>query len=106
MLTQELRKRFFEKTEHTGRHIIVSFRTGKQYFIEPMGDPHSKWGDVNPATGKMEGSYGSKYRGSIDEKDSLITEENGFKNIVVHPPGVSPYRYIDEIDAQYPDKEQ
>ena len=104
-MTPEFRKRFLENTSDTGRHIIYSYRTGKTYAVEPMGNPHTKWGDLNPATGKVEGSYGSKHRGSIDEKDSMITEENGFKNIVVHKPGQSPYAYIDEVDAQYPDKE-
>jgi len=104
MLSPEFRKKFFEKTEDTGRHMIVSFRTGKTYAVEPMGDPHIKWGDLNPATGKVEGKYGAKHRGSIDEKDSLITEDNGFKNIKIFKPGQSPYAYIDELDAQYPDK--
>lgn len=104
MLTPEFRKRFFEKTEDTGRHMIYSYRTGKTYAIEPMGDPHIKWGDLNPATGKVEGKYGKKHRGSIDEKDSLITEDNGFKNIKIFKPGQSPYAHIDALDAQYPDK--
>lgn len=105
MMSPEFKKKFFEKTEHTGRHVVISFRTGKTYAIEPMGDPHTKWGDLNPATGKVEGKYGSKYRGSIDEKDSLITKENGFRNITTLPAGVSPAAYIEELDAQYPDKE-
>lgn len=45
-----------------------------------------------------------KYKGSIDAKDSLITEENGFKNIRELGVGVSPLHAIDVIDAQYPDK--
>jgi hypothetical protein len=105
-MTPELRKKFFEDTDNTGRHMIVSLRTGKRYFIEPIGDPHIKWGSIDPATGNLMNKKGAgKYKGSIDEKDSLITEENGFKNIKVHKPGVSPYAYIDELDAQYPDKE-
>lgn len=45
-----------------------------------------------------------KYRGSIDAKDSLITEKNGFTNIKMLEPGVSPLHAIDVIDAKYPDK--
>jgi hypothetical protein len=105
MMSPEFKKKFFEKTEDTGRHVVISFRTGKTYAIEPMGKPHTNWGDLNPATGKVEGSYGEKYRGSIDEKDSLVTEENGFKNITILKPGMSPAAYIEEQDAQYPDKE-
>jgi len=105
MLTQELRKKFFEDTDHTGRHMIVSFRTGKQYYVEPIDSGNRQnWGDLNPATGKVEGQYGKKYRGCIDAKDSLISEENGFKNIKTFGPGQSPYAYIEELDAQYPDK--
>ena len=56
------------------------------------------WGDVNPATGKVEGSYGSEI--GIDEKDSQITEENGYKNIVILPAGVSPMAYIEMRQKQ------
>ena len=106
MMTPEFRKQFLENTDETGRHIIYSYRTGKTYAVEPMGNPHIKWGSIDPATGNLTNKKGAgKHRGSIDEKDSMITEENGFKNIVVHKPGQSPYAYIDEVDAQYPDKE-
>jgi hypothetical protein len=44
-----------------------------------------------------------KYKGSIDAKESLITEENGFENITELPIGVSPYAEIEIRDAQYPD---
>ena len=106
-MTTEFKKKFFEKTEDTGRHVVVSFRTGKVYAVECIDDgKRTKWGDVNPATGKVEGNYGSKHPGAIKAKDSLITEENGFKNIKTFKPGQSPYAYIEELDAQYPDKEK
>jgi len=105
VLTPEWRKKFFENTEDTGRCMVVSMRTGKQYAVEPMGNPHIKWGSVDPATGKLMNKKGTgKYEGSIKEEDSLITEENGFKNITMLQPGESPIAYIDRIDAQYPDK--
>jgi hypothetical protein len=44
-----------------------------------------------------------KYRGSVDEKDSMITLENGFKKVHELEPGMSPHAYIDHLDAQYPD---
>lgn len=86
----------------TGRFFVKSERTGKVYVVEPIGDPHIKWGDVNPATGKVEGQYGEKNPGFISEKDSIITEA---KNIKTLGEGVSPMSAIEEIDAQYPDKE-
>lgn len=103
-MREEVRKAFFKDTDHTGRHMIVSFRTGKRYVIEPIAGNKVKWGDLNPATGKVEGSYGEKYPGAIAEKDSLITEENGFKNIQMFEPGQSPYAAIEALDATYPDK--
>jgi len=53
------------------------------------------WGDINPATGKIEGDYGSKNRGSIHERDSKITEEKGYTNIVTLPKGMSLMAYIE-----------
>ena len=60
-----------------------------------MGKGKKVWGDVNPATGKIEGNYGSKSTGAIHEKDSQITEENGYTNIITLPVGCSPEAYID-----------
>ena len=59
---------------------------------------------LTQATKQVEGSYGTKYRGSIDEKESLITQENGFTNIIVLEPGTSPHAVIEQIDAKYPTK--
>ncbi len=103
--TVEFRKKFFEKRDDSGRFTVVSYRTGKTYFVEPIGsDRAADWGDVNVVTKQTEGSYGKKYRGSIDEKDSLITEKNGFKNICYSGVGGSPFSKIDEIDAKYPNR--
>jgi len=104
MLTVEFKKKFFEETDHTGRHMVISFRTGKRYYIEAIEGNKVKWGDLNPATGKLEGSYGEKYRGAIDKDESLITEENGFDKVHELPPGTSPAVYIEGLDAQYPDR--
>lgn len=85
-------------SEENGRYYITDFKTGRKFCIEPIGNGHAAdWGDINPATKKVEGNYGEKYRGSIDEKDSIITEENGFKNIVTLKPGESPDSYIQKL---------
>ena len=105
MLTPEFKQKFFEDTDNTGRHMCVSFRTGKRYYIEPIEGKKVKWGDLNPATGKVEGSYGEKYRGAVHKSESLITEENGFDKVHELPPGTSPMNYIETLDAEYPDKE-
>ena len=92
-------KEFLVNREESGREIVIFPETGKQYFVEYIGNNHTKWGDLNPATGKVEGSYGNKSRGSIDAKDSLITEENGFSNIKEGEG--SPYYKIQEMHNKY-----
>jgi hypothetical protein len=74
---------FLTNTDQTGRFIVKSMKTGKVYFVEPIDDrpDHKIWGDMDPATKSVSGSYGSKYRGSVSTDDSLITEQNGFINI-------------------------
>lgn len=92
-----------EKFHGCGRHIVYSVRTGKRYFVEPIENEHTPvWGDVNPATGKIEGSYGQKNKGGCKEKDSVITKENGFDKIHYTGVGSSPYSLIEELDAKYP----
>lgn len=81
---KNIRKQFLIETEHTGRFIIKSFVTGKVYYVEPIerGRPRS-FGDIDPATKKVTGSYGMKYRGAVKESESLITKENGFDEITL-----------------------
>jgi len=107
MIDPKIVTKFLTHTDETGRFIYHSPRTGKKYFVEPMGDPHRQWGSVDPSDsgpkGKLMHKKGDgKFRGSIDEKDSLITEENGFTNIKILEPGMSPLAYLDMIDADYP----
>lgn len=59
------------------------------------------WEDINPATKKVEGDYGEKYKGSVSEKESMITPENGFVLIETLEPGVSPLSVIEERDKRY-----
>lgn len=67
-----------------GRHYVYSQRTGKTYWVEPLipnTTYNGDWGDYDPASKKVQGDYGRKHIGGILEKDSIITKENGFKNI-------------------------
>ncbi len=84
----DLEKRFLKNTDDTGRFIYQSLVTGRKYYVEPIGG-HSDWGDINPATKKVGGDYGEKYKGSVSEKESMITPENGFVLIETLEPGVS-----------------
>ena len=82
MLKAGFEKQFLINRDDTGRFIVISQRTGRTYFVEPMETEHTpQWGDVNPATGKVEGHYGEKYRGGIKEKDSMLIPENGFMQV-------------------------
>jgi hypothetical protein len=93
---------FLVNSEDTGRFVVKSLRTGRTYYVEPIdGGERIDWGDLNPATKKIEGDYGSKHKGSVKESESLITEENGFSNIKTLPPGYSPLEYIEELDKKY-----
>ena len=81
-------------------------RTGKRYYVEPIGNGRmADWGSYNPSTGNIENKKGAgKYTDSVREEESVITEENGFKNIEIVNGG-SPYGCIGDMDDKYPDKE-
>ena len=83
----------------TGRYYIK--RGGRTFCVEPIDNNQGKgrenFGNINPVTKKVEGNYGDKHIGSIHEDDSIITEENGFKNIVTLGVGESPNAYIDYL---------
>ena len=82
----------------SGRYYIIDIKTGRKFCVEPLLDgEHTNWGDLNPATKKVEGNYGEKYIGAIDRKDTIITEENGFKNIIELKPGESPNDFINSL---------
>jgi len=106
--TAEFRQKFLVDRDETGRFYVTSYRTGKIYFVEPIGpDRSADWGSYNPSTGNVENKKGfDKFRGSIDEKDSLITKENGFDKIHYSGIGGSPMSVIDELDAKYPTKNE
>jgi|SRR5271157_3816103 len=103
-MDSQLREAFLTNTDETGRFFVTSERTGKTYAVEPIGFVKTGWGDLDSSYQKVSGDYGKKYTGAITEKESLITEENGFINIETYPPGTSPLAVIEAIDAKYPDK--
>jgi hypothetical protein len=96
----DILKRFLTNTDETGRFLLKSRITGIIYFVEPIYNGKTpKWGDVDPATKQITGNYGSKYTGAITKKESLITEENGFKNIGYFKG--SPFGAIDARDKAH-----
>jgi hypothetical protein len=83
----------------TGRYWVRT-KEGRVFCVEAIDKHVGKkklWGDMDPASKKMTGDYGSKHPGAIHPDDSIITEENGFKNIVTLPPGTSPNGYIEML---------
>jgi hypothetical protein len=81
-MEKTLKQRFFENRDETGRFMVYSFKTGIRYFVEPLlGGEKRKFGDLNPATGKVEGNYGDKYIGAIHSSESLITEKMVLKTL-------------------------
>jgi hypothetical protein len=86
-------------SSNTGRYMIIT-KSGRKFLVEPIGYRKTAFGDINPATKKVEGDYGQKYRGSIDSSESVITKENGFKNIITLNPGESPQSYIDMLEKE------
>lgn len=101
-VSADIRKNFLINSSETGRHIVRSLETGKEYYVECLGDPHLEWGSLDQATGKMTVKKGwKKYRGSIDADESLITKENGFDKVHDLPVGINPLYYINELDKKY-----
>lgn len=104
-IMQTFKQKFLENRDETGRYIYFSMRTHKQYFVEPFGNGRTDWGSVDPASGEIVNKKGAgKYTGSITEKESMITEENGFSKENIHSleAGVSVESYIEKLDSQYP----
>ncbi len=95
-------KRTYNTSAETGRFYVHSAKTGRVYCVEPIEprqiDSQTQWGDVNPATKKVEGNYGTKYTGAIRPEDSIITKENGYDDIHFLDKGVSPLSYIEQLD--------
>lgn len=81
--------------------FYVKTTSGRVFCVEPIDDnpTRKRWGDIDPASKKLTGEYGmnDERRGSIKNEDSIITEENGFKNIITLPPGENPLDYIEKM---------
>ena len=82
----------------TGRYYVKDRKIGRVFCVEPINESEqsSQWGQPT-VNKKFTGKYGEKEKGSIKEKDSIITKENKFKNIVNLKQRVSPESYIEKI---------
>lgn len=98
----EIKQKFLINSEDTGRFLVKSLKSGKTYFVEAIGDPHLEWGSLDPATKDLNNKKGwKKYKGSIEENETLITKENGFDKIYELKPGQNPLAYIENLDNIY-----
>ena len=77
---------------------MVYMNSGRKFMVEEFGEPHVQWGNINPATKTLE-KVKSKMDEVIDESNTQITTENGYKNIVMLNPGTSPLGYIEALDS-------
>lgn len=80
----------------TGR-FFVFMQSGRKFCVEPYGYFHSDWGNINPATKKLE-KVRAKDMDIIDETNSIITKENGYRNICMLDPGTSPLGFLECLD--------
>jgi hypothetical protein len=71
------------------------------YINGALAEPNAKsyLDNINPATGKVEGSYGDKFKGTIKADESVITKENGFDEIVEGKG--SPYHTINQMHEKW-----
>jgi hypothetical protein len=80
----------------SARYTVV-MKSGRRFVVEEWGTNHTQWGDIDPATKKLN-KIRVKDVQVINESNTIITKENGFKNICFLSPGTSPLGYIDLLD--------
>jgi hypothetical protein len=81
----------------TGRYMVV-MQSGRKFMVEEWGSNYVQWGDIDPATKKMN-KVKVKDVELINETNTLITKQHGFKNICFLAPGTSALGYIDLLDS-------
>ncbi len=81
----------------TGRYMVI-MRSGRKFMVEEWGNNHVQWGDIDPATKRLQ-KVKVKDVEVINASNTKITKENGFKNICFLAPGTSALGYIDLLDS-------
>jgi hypothetical protein len=85
----------------TGRYYVKDLKSGRKFCIEPLRDRNQKEDDVTFKNGGITGDsvkfHGEVKGGSITPDESIITPENGFKNIIITDKGVSPEGVIEQL---------
>jgi hypothetical protein len=84
------------KVMESGRYWVV-MKSGRKFMVEEWGSNYVQWGDIDPATKKLH-KVKVKDVEIIDDTNTMITKENGFRNICFLSPGTSALGYIDLLD--------
>jgi hypothetical protein len=100
-MKEDVRKNFLVDRDETGREVVFFPETGKKYYVEYIAPRswRSTWGDIDPASKSLQGSYGKKYAGAILAEESVITKDNGFDEIVEGEG--SPYDNINRMHEKW-----
>lgn len=77
----------------TGRYFVRDRQSGRVFCVEPINRRDQKLDDRSWSNGGIDPVRG----GAVAEEDSVITPENGFRNITHLPPGTSPDGYIEML---------
>ena len=77
----------------TGRYYIRDLQSGRVFCVEPINRRDQKLHDLGWINGGIDPVTG----GSVAEADSIITPENGFRDITYLPPGSSPDGYVEML---------
>ncbi|HEX7243791.1 MAG TPA: hypothetical protein VF263_26120 [Longimicrobiaceae bacterium] len=77
----------------TGRYFYHDARSGRTFCIEPISDRTQKVDDQQWTNGGIDPVLG----GAIRQEESIITPENGFRNITLLPAGVSPDGFVQTL---------
>ena len=77
----------------TGRYFIRDRQSGRLFCVEPINARDQKLDDKLWSNGGIDQVRG----GAIPEEESIITPENGFRDITYLPPGTSPESFIDKL---------
>lgn len=81
----------------SGRYWVI-MKSGRKFLVEEWGSNFTQWGDIDPATKKLH-KVTVKDVEVINQHNTLITKEKGFKNICMLSEGTSPLGYIDALDS-------
>ena len=89
--------RTMKTMSETGRYFIYDHETGRKFCIEPLGRAQVKVFTNGGVDGTAEKNKSTPKGGATPPEESTITEENGFKDIVVIGPHMSPEAFIEDV---------